>query len=433
MDKRIKIVLAALIVRVAIAPFFMHAGDLGTIYESSAIALNGGNLYNFVYQQTVQMQYATGLPVFFEGYAYHPLLIYFFVPFYWVYTLIAGPGPAIIGGHFPSLPVLVYPWTLVAIFMLKIPIILADVAVVYILSGFDIKKAEIYAFCPYIIFISAVWGMFDAIIAVFLLLSYLTFNNKSSYALSGFTYGLSLMKLYTIVLLPLYVVRLWGKWKDLGKFLLGLLATLIPVAYYWIVSPIPFWNVLVGFQGSRVMGGVNLYNFVWIIPDVRFDLQLSMIPNILLVISVAVIVLAYGRRLPMLEAILAVMLVSFVFGKVLNEQFLVSIFPLMLLCKKCDTRLWIAPFVFIFLRSPFYYFAIPILWGSPYFYDLYFQADTIWRNLQTAGYLTIPMYAIGVSFSLLLLWNLIQVLSTSRPAGGTLSRILSRAIRIRRK
>lgn len=433
MDKRIKIVLAALIVRVAIAPFFMHAGDLGTIYESSALALNGSNLYNFVYQQTVQMQNATGLPIFFEGYAYHPLLIYFFVPFYWAYTLIAGPSPSIIGGHFPSLPVLVYPWALVAIFMLKIPIILADVAVVYILSGIDLKKAELYAFCPYIIFISAVWGMFDAIVAVFLLLSYLTFNNKSSYTLSGFTYGLSLVKLYTIVLLPLYLVRLWGKWKDLGKFLFGLSVTLLPVAYYWIVSPIALWNVLVGFQVSRVMGGVNLYNFVWIIEDVRFDLQVSMIPSILLVISVAVIVLAYGRRLPLLEAILAVMLVSFVFGKVLNEQFLVSIFPLMLLCKKCDTRLWVAPFIFIFLRSPFYYFAIPILWSSPYFYDLYFQADTIWRNLQTAGYLMMPMYAVGVTFSLLLLWNLIQVLSVSRPAGGTLSRSLSRVVRIRRK
>jgi len=275
--------------------------------------------------------------------------------------------------------------------------------------------------------------MFDAIVAVFLLLSYLTFNNKSSYALSGFTYGLSLVKLYTIVLLPLYVVRLWGKWKDLGKFLFGLSVTLLPVAYYWIVSPIALWNVLVGFQGSRIMGGVNLYNFVWIIEDVHFDLQVSMIPSILLVISVGVIVLAYGRRLPLLEAILAVMLVSFVFGKVLNEQFLVSIFPLMLLCKKCDTRLWIAPFIFIFLRSPFYYFAIPILWSSPYFYDLYFQADTIWKNLQTAGYLMMPMYAVGVTFSLLLLWNLIQVLSVSRPAGATLSRGLSRAMRIRRK
>jgi hypothetical protein len=433
MEKRISTVLAALIVRVAIAPFFMHAGDVSTIYESSAIALNGGNLYNFVYQQTLQMQYATGLPVFFEGYAYHPLLIYFFVPFYWAYTLIAGPAPAIIGGQFPSLPVLVYPWALVAIFMLKIPIILADVAVVYILSGLDPKKAELYAFCPYIIFISVVWGMFDAIIAVFLLLSYLAFNNKSSYALSGFTYGLSLMKLYTIVLLPLYLVRLLGKWKELAKFLFGLSVTLLPVAYYWVVSPISFWNVLVGFQGSRVMGGVNLYNFVWIIEDVRFDLQLSMIPNILLLTSVAVIVLAYGRRLPLLEAILAVMLASFIFGKVLNEQFLVSILPLMLLCKECDTRLWVAPFIFIFLRSPFYYFAIPILWSSPYFYDVYFQADAIWKNLQTVGYLMLPMYAVGVTFSLLLLWNLIQVLSVSRPAGGTLPRILSRAVRIRRK
>ena len=434
MDKRIKITLAALIVRLVIAPFFMHAGDLGTIYESSAIALNGGNLYNYVYQQTLQMQSATGLPVFFEGYAYHPLLIYFFVPFYWIYTLIAGPSSVIIGGHFPNLPVLVYPWALIAIFMMKVPIILADVAVVYVLSGFDLKKAEIYAFCPYIIFISVVWGMFDAIVAIFLLLSYITFS-KTSYTLSGLTYGLSLTKLYTVVLFPLYVIRLWGKWKELGQFLLGFSITLIPVLYYLIVSPVAFLNVIVGFQGSRVMGGVNLYNFVWIIPDVRFDLLLSMIPSILLVISVAIIVLKYGRRLPLLEAILAVMLVSFVFGKVMNEQFLVSIFPLILLCRECDYRLWVAPFAFIFLRSPFYYFAIPILWASPYFYDLYLQADTLWMHLQTAGYLMIPMYAVGIAFSMLLLWNLIQVLKVSRPVGAenTRSRSLSRAVRIRRK
>jgi len=430
MDKRIKIALAALVVRLVIAPFFMHAGDLGTIYESSAIALHGGNLYSFVYQQTVQMQQATGLPIFFEGYAYHPLLIYFFVPFYWLYTVIAGPGLVIIGGHFPNLPVLVYPWALVAIFMLKIPIILADVVVVYLLAGFDVRKAEFYAFCPYVIFISVVWGMFDAIVAVFLLISYLTFR-KNSYALSGFTYGLSTMKLYTIVLVPLFIVRLWRQWKALGEFLLGFFVTLIPVAYYMIVSPVVFWNVLVGFQGSRVMGGVNLYNFVWIIPDVQFDLQISKLPTILLILSVLAIVLLYGRRLPLLEAILAVMLASFVFGAVLNEQFLVSILPLMLLCKRCDARIWVAPFIFIFLRSAFYYFAIPILWTSPYFYDLYFQADTVWKYIQTVGYLMIPIYAVGIAFSLLLLWNLIQVLTTVD--GPTAPRTLSRVIRMRRK
>jgi len=434
MERRIKISLVALAVRLAIAPFFMHAGDLGTIYESSAIVLSGGNLYNFVYQQTLQMQHAAGLPVFFEGYAYHPLLIYFFVPFYWIYTVIAGPTPVIIGGHFPNLPVLIYPWAPFAILMMKMPIILADVAVVYVLSGIDVKKAELYAFCPYIVFISAVWGMFDAIVAIFLLLSYLTFT-KSSYAMCGLMFGLSLMKLYTVVLLPLYVIRLFGKWRQLGEFLLGFLITLIPVAYYLVFSPAAFWNVLVGFQGSRVMGGVNLYNFIWIVPDVRFDILLSLLPSILLVVGVVYVAVKYGRGLPLLEAILAVMLVSFLFGKVMNEQFLVSIFPLILLCKKCDRRLWVAPFVFIFLRSPFYYFAIPILWASPYFYDLYFQADTIWRLLQTEGYLMIPMYAVGVAFSLLILWNLLQVLKSthSTAAEPAFSRSFSRALRIRRR
>lgn len=411
MEKRLKIVLLALAVRLAIAPFFMHAGDVGTIYESSAMALQGGNLYDFVYAKTLQMQNVTGLPVFFEGYAYHPLLIYFFVPFYWLFTLIAGPSPVLIDGHYPSLPVLVYPSTPILLLMLKIPIILADVAVVYILAGIDTRKAEIYALCPYVVFISVVWGMFDAIVAVFLLTSYLTFSRNS--LLSGILYGLSLMKLYTIVLLPLFVVRLFGKWRDLVQFLGGLALTLLPVAYFLIVSPASIWNVLVTFQGTRVMGGVNLYNFIWIVQDLPFDLSLSIIPNALLLVGILLLIWRFGRKGPILEAILAFMLVSFLFGRVLNEQFLVSIFPLILLCKECDHRLWIAPFAFIFLRSPFYYFALPILWASPIFYSYYLQADNLWRQLQAAGYLMIPMYAVGIAFSLLILWNLLRILDAT--------------------
>jgi hypothetical protein len=322
--------------------------------------------------------------------------------------------------------------------MLKIPIILADVAIVYVLAGSDFKKAKYYAFCPYIIFISAVWGMFDAIVAVFLLLSYLTFTKKSHF-LSGLTFGLSLVKLYTVVLLPLFVIRLLGRWRALGEFLLGLSITLVPVAYYMIVSPDAFWNVLVIFQGTRIMGGVNLYNFIWTVMDVHFDLQVSRIPNILLLVSIVYVLFRYGQKLPMLEAMLAIMFLSFIFGKVLNEQFLVSIFPLILLCKECDRRLWVAPFAFIFLRSPFYFFAIPILWASPYFYDLYFQADIVWKSLQTAGYLLMPMYAVGVAFSLLLWHNLLQVLKAPHSKlgqnwfEGVTSRIFSRVVRILRR
>jgi hypothetical protein len=407
MEERSRIVLLAAAVRLAIAPFFMHAGDVGTIYESSIMALKGLNPYDFVYAMTVQMQNAAGLPVFFEGYAYHPLLIYFFAPFYWLFTLIAGTGPVMIDGHYPSVPVLIYPWTPLLLVMLKIPIILADLLVVYLLAGMDTRKAEIYAFCPYVIFIGVVWGMFDALVGLFLLSSYLV-SSRSNF-LSGLFYGLSLLKLYTVVLLPLYVVRLFGRRRAFVEFIGGLTLTLLPVAYYLVVSPVSIWNVLVTFQGTRLMGGVNLYNFIWIVPDLWFDLAVSMIPNILLVIALYYLIAKFGRKAPLLESILAIMFAYFLFGKVINEQFLVSIFPLILLSRECDHRLWIAPFVFIFLRSPFYYFMLPILWTSPIFYGYYLQADDIWRQLQAAGYLQIPMYAVGITFSLLIFWNLLRV------------------------
>jgi len=416
MEERLRIVLLAVAVRLAIAPFFMHAGDVGTIYESSIMLLKGQNVYDYVYARTLQIQNITGLPVFFEGYAYHPLLIYFFAPFYWLFTLIAGTGPVMIDGHYPSLPVLIYPWTPLLLLMLKIPIILADAFVVYLLAGVDARKAQIYAFCPYVIFISVVWGMFDAFVAVFLLASYLTYTRSN--VLSGIFYGLSLMKLYTIVLLPLYVVRLFGKWRALLEFLGGLALTLLPVAYFLTVSPKSIWNVLVTFQGTRIMGGVNMYNFIWIVQDLPFDLVVSMIPNILLLAALVRLIPRFGRKAALLESILAVMFVYFLFGKVTNEQFLVSILPLILLCKECDHRLWVAPFVFIFLRSPFYYFALPILWMSPIFYSYYLEADVVWRQLQAAGYLQIPMYAVGVVFSLAILWNLLRILETAQTKAG---------------
>jgi len=417
MEERSRIVLLAAAVRLAIAPFFMHAGDVGTIYESSIMTLKGLNIYDFVYAKTMQMQNATGLPVFFEGYAYHPLLIYFFAPFYWLFTLIAGPNPVMIDGHYPSLPVLVYPWTPLLLLMLKIPIILADVLIVYVLAGKDAGKAKIYAFCPYVIFIGTVWGMFDALVGLFLLASYLT-SSRSKF-LSGLFYGLSLMKLYTAVLLPLYVVRLYGRWREFTQFLSGLAVTLLPVGYYLIASPKSIWSVLVTFQGGRLMGGVNLYNFIWIVQDLIFDLVVSMVPTILLIVALWYIITRFARKAPLLESILAIMFAYFLFGKVINEQFLVSIFPLILLCRECDHRIWVAPFVFVFLRSPFYYFMLPILWTSPVFYGYYLQADEVWRQLQAAGYLQIPMYAVGIAFSLLIFWNLLRLVDATR--GGVSS------------
>jgi hypothetical protein len=138
-----------------------------------------------------------------------------------------------------------------------------------------------------------------------------------------------------------------------------------------------------------------------------------MIPNILLVVALYYLIRRFGMKAPLLQSTLAIMFAYFLFGKVINEQFLVAIFPLMLLCKECDHRLWVAPFVFVFLRSPFYYFMLPILWTSPVFYGYYLQADEVWRQLQAAGYLQIPMYAVGIAFSLLIFWNLLRLIDAT--------------------
>jgi hypothetical protein len=411
MEERLRIILLAAAVRLALAPFFMHAADLGTIYESSAMVLRGENVYAYVYGRTLELQNATGLPVFFEGYAYHPLLVYFFIPFYWFFTLIAGTNPVMINTNNASLPILVYPWTLLLILMLKVPIIFADVVVVYLLARMDLGKAKIYAFCPYVIFVSAISGMSDGLVAVFLLASYLTWQRNSF--LSGILYGLSLLKIYTIILLPLYLVRLAGKPRVLAKFLGGFAMTILPVGLYFVTSPDSIWNVLVNFQASRVMGGVNLYNFIWIVPDLPFDIWISTIPNILLLAAVLLLVLTFGRKAPLLQSTLAIMLAFFLFGKVINEQFLVSIFPLILLCRECDRRLWILPFVFTFLRPPpfaFYYFAIPVFWSNSTLYSYYLQVDAAWRELAATGCLQILMYALGVAFSLTILSNLLRIL-----------------------
>jgi hypothetical protein len=411
MEERLKIILLAAAVRLALAPFFMHAADLGTLYESSAMVLRGQNVYDYVYGRTLQLQGATGLPVFFEGYAYHPLLVYFFVPFYWFFTLIAGSNPVMISTPNASVPTLIYPWILLLILMLKVPIILADLVVVFLLARFDLGKARIYAFCPYVIFVSAISGMTDGLVAAFLLASYLTWKRNSF--LSGILYGLSVLKIYTIILLPLYLVRLAGKPRVLAKFLVGFALTILPVGYYFIMSPDSIWNVLVNFQATRVMGGVNLYNFIWIISDLHFDIWISTIPNILLLAAVLVLVLTFGRKAPFLQSTLAIMLSFFLFGKVINEQFLVSIFLLILLCRECDGRLWVLPFAFSFLRTPpfaFYYFAIPIFSANSTLYSYYLQVDVAWKEFAATGCLQIVMYALGVAFSLAILSNLLRIL-----------------------
>lgn len=129
------------------------------LQESLRLFVSGVNVYRYVYEESLRLQEATGLPTFYEGYAYVPHLLFVLLPFYAAY-LAAGGDPAPIGGVgvCGAAPSLRLPDVYLFLLLIKAPLVAADAAVVWTLHGLSRRAAWAYAVSPYGIFITAVWG-----------------------------------------------------------------------------------------------------------------------------------------------------------------------------------------------------------------------------------------------------------------------------------
>ncbi|MEM3769640.1 MAG: hypothetical protein QXG76_00455 [Candidatus Bathyarchaeia archaeon] len=166
-----------------------------------------------------------------------------YLPAWGLYTAFAYK----IYNFFPLSPFLYY-------FMLKLAPILGDLAstnLIYsltlIFTG-DIRKARISALkfflCPFVIFISSVWGMFDSISLTFTLASMLLLLLDKIYW-SGFCLGMGIyIKFIPIIYLPIHLLYLnnkKGTKEALTYLLISLTApfvlTMIPIIYFgWETS-----------------------------------------------------------------------------------------------------------------------------------------------------------------------------------------------------
>ena len=145
------IIVLGLVARLIPSAFFAHPWDMYIWIKSGELGLHELNIYKF----NNPVDYPWGF------YAYPPA---------WLYWLIAATviGDAVGDLHFK-------------VFMIKLPIILADIAIALLLYrlaeklGFDEKKAliisAIWLFNPITYFISTFWGMFDSIAVLFELLA----------------------------------------------------------------------------------------------------------------------------------------------------------------------------------------------------------------------------------------------------------------------
>ncbi len=174
------------------------------------------------------------------------------------------------------------------IFLIKIPIVMADLAIAWLLiSGTihgtrpslrsndhsAIARAELFLFNPYTIIVGVVWSMMDNIVVLFVVLMVLALAN-GKYAWAGLLLALSIsLKLYPILFLPvclIYFIKNKGPVEQILRFLVALSATA------FVVVTLPFlilhWDpggllgVLVA-QGVRIPGGISPMGMLIYLPQ----------------------------------------------------------------------------------------------------------------------------------------------------------------------
>jgi hypothetical protein len=396
----LKYVLIGLGVRLILAPFFMHAWDIGTILEASRQFLSGEDVYGYVAERTHVLRQRTGLPLYYHGFAYLPQTLLIFAPFYRLYTLVFPVENNLdLRAVEPALP---YPQIYVFLLLIKLPIILGDAVVIYLLSRREPRAGLFYALNPYVLFITAVWGNFDPLVGLFLLASYLCFHERR--ILSGFLYGLSLIKIYTIVLLPLFIARSLSSRREFTRFLLGLSIASLPAVCYLFLAPHSFLDAMV-FQGARPVYGMNMYHAVSSVQGILFQTAITKVATLILVTALLSLTYAVLReRLPLLDSVVTLMLAFMIFAPVTNEQHLAALMPLALLSQRFDRKLCALPLLFTAFNATYVYFAIPIFWSDAALRSLYTVIRGAWAEA-TGSYSGYIRYFVSLSFAFLAFRN----------------------------
>ena len=322
--KPIYLALASFSIRAVLAPFFMHIWDITTMHDALNDFFSGKNVYATVVEKTIMLREANGVDASYEGYAYLPHAILIYMPFYLVYRLICGTKPAIVGGHFEA-PNLIEPNIYIFLALLKLPIVLADTVITYVLAKRSSRLGLFYALLPYSIWITSVWGNFDSLIGLLLLLAFLIAHKKP--IISGILYGTSFTKLFVAVTLPSFLLYLPRERSHLIKFILGMIVSQTPTIFFLLQDPNSILNVLL-FHSIRSPGGVNIYNLAPKLYSYQLQSTLNRLSTVILALTLSAILLRVKSKK---ERILSSLAAYMAVGPVVNEQHLATLIPLLLI------------------------------------------------------------------------------------------------------
>lgn len=347
MEKALRLALLAAFTRILVAPFFGHLWDVKTLQETVYYTLRGENVYALVYTLSRRVSESTGLPLFYEGYAYLPHLTLILIPFYAAYIALGGnPQPIRVFDSTVGVTLLYeqqfYLVKDVFLFMLliKMPMIIADSTIVYMLAKRNERIALIYALSPYSILITGMWGMFDSLVALSLIMS-IALAERGRYMLSGLAYGFSLIKLYSIVTLPVLLLALRGKgYNAILSFTLGFLLSQIPSIAYLALDPISFTYTVLVFHLFRQPSGLTPLRMLTISENTTITSLISTVHTIVSIVAYMAIVAYIARNnIDLKRGVTVTLLYFLAFSKTVHEQYYLSVYPMLLELRSREARI----------------------------------------------------------------------------------------------
>lgn len=254
--KLIAILLLALILRLALAPWFYHPWEYRTYTNTGNNLRDGINPYTefHVLTERILEIYEGELP-YYEYWAYTPAGLL------WL-KIIEPETPEHIPYFVESFNYQVDP---VHALLLKLPAIAGDFIAglfLYILARRHgtrdpVKILYLWLFIPLTWFMSSVWGTFDSLVVASILGALLLLHRPG---LAGLALGVgATAKIFPAFAGPALWYRLkyrpWIKAAVIAAFVLG-----VASLYYIIISPGDYIGAVLGFHGDRPGGGLTIYN-----------------------------------------------------------------------------------------------------------------------------------------------------------------------------
>ena len=317
MRRELKIALViGFVSRLLVSPFFAHPWDMYIWIRSGELALQNLNIY------------VVGNPVDYPWgfYAYPPT---------WLYWLMAVTIMAKIIGSL-----------MFQVFLIKLPIIVADILVGYLIYRVGLlvglgedrsfKASLIWLFNPITFFMSSVWGMFDSISVLFMLLGIHQLI-RGRYVNSGILFGVGAsVKLFPALMIPPAVIYLVYRSKQASikeailNIILPSLVTFTILSTPFLSTPIEYFTRIL--QHTKSVGSFTY----WVL--LSNLVNLSSFWFIYVIIFLAGVIIAYRRFRgsewnEFINMSAATMAIFLAVSPKVNIQYLLTLFPLLTLSK----------------------------------------------------------------------------------------------------